>query len=398
MNIQERKNKNGEITSYRIRVFDHRDSATGKQIFKTLSVKYNPEKSEAWNKKNAEKQGVIFEKGVEELTISDARITFDNYTEYFLKIKAQSGISPSTESNYSFHKKKLSPYIGHIQLKNLTPTVLNKAYGDMLDNGVSKRYVHELHVFIHNVLQLALKEGIIPRNYSEAATPPRAEKREVSAISENDLQKFFSALYADKDHYMHQVFFSLLLATGCRIGEMCALTWNNVDFDEGRIHICQHYIRKEYRWVIQEGCKTTAGERWLYMDEGIMDMLREYRKYYFKTAKEYGNKWNVFADAVFFTKGENAGKCITPNAMSSWFRSFLKNNGLPHYHPHQFRHTAISLQLQAGISVPDVAKRAGHSRSDVTLSVYGHILRNNDKHCCEAVTKVLPKLPKREIS
>ena len=160
----------------------------------------------------------------------------------------------------------------------------------MLNNGVSKRYVHELHVFIHNVLQLALKEGIIPRNYSEAATPPKAEKRKVSAISEDDLQKFFAALYADEKNYMHQVFFSLLLATGCRIGEMCALTWNNVDFDEGRIHICQHYIRKDYRWIIQEGCKTTAGERWLYMDEGIMDMLREYRKYYYQTAKEYGSK------------------------------------------------------------------------------------------------------------
>ena len=398
MNIQERKNKKGEITSYRIRVFDHRDSATGKQVFKTLSVKYDRDKSEAWNRKNAEKQGVIFEKGVEEMTVSDARITFDNYTDYFLQIKAQSGIASSTANNYRFNKKKLSPYIGHIQLKNLTPTVLNKAYGDMLNNGVSKRYVHELHVFIHNVLQLALKEGIIPRNYSEAATPPRAEKREVSAISEDDLQKFFAALYADEKHYMHQIFFSLLLATGCRIGEMCALTWSNIDFDEGRIHICKHFVLGKHGYYIEDGCKTTAGERWLYMDEGIMDMLREYRKFYFSTAKEYGNKWDVFADAVFFTVGKHPGGCINPNVMRMWFRRFLEDNGLPNYHPHQFRHTSISLQLQAGISVPDVAKRAGHSRSDVTLSVYAHTLRNNDKHCCEAVTKVLPKLPKREIS
>ena len=398
MNIQERRNKKGEITSYRIRVFDHRDSETGKQIFKTLSVKYNPDKSEAWNRKNAEKQGIIFEKGVEDMTVSDARITFDNYTDYFLKIKEQSGISPSTANNYRFNKKKLSPYIGHIQLKNLTPTTLNKAYGEMLDNGVSTRYVHELHVFIHNVLQLALKEGIIPRNYSEAATPPRAEKREVTAINESDLQKFFTALYADKKHYMHQVFFSLLLATGCRIGEICALTWSSIDFDKGRIHICRHFVLGRHGYHIEDGCKTTAGERWLYMDEGIMDMLREYRKFYYSTAKEYGSKWDVFADAVFFTKGKNPGSCINPNVMRMWFRKFLENNGLPNYHPHQFRHTAISLQLQAGISVPDVAKRAGHSRSDVTLSVYGHTLRNNDKHCCEAVTKVLPKLPKRAIS
>lgn len=398
MNIQERKNKKGESTSYRIRVFDHRDSATGKQVFKTLSVKYDPDKSEAWKKKNAEKQGIIFEKGVEELTVSDARITFDNYTDYFIELKKQAGIAPSTANFYRFNKKKLSPYIGHIQLKNLVPTALNKAYGELLETGASKRYVHELHVFVHNVLQTALKEGIIPRNYSEAATPPKAEKQAVSAISENDLQKFFSALYADQKHYMHQVFFSLLLATGCRIGEMCALTWSNVDFEEGRIHICRHFRQDCTGYHIADGCKTSSGDRWLYMDEGIMDMLGEYRKFYFSTAKAYGDKWDIFADAVFFTKGTHPGRCINPNDMRMWFRDFLKKNGLPNYHPHQFRHTSISLQLQAGISVPDVAKRAGHSRSDVTLSIYAHTLRNNDKHCCEAVTKVLPKLPKREIS
>lgn len=199
----------------------------------------------------------------------------------------------------------------------------------MLDNGISKRYVHELHVFVHNVLQLALKEGIIPRNYAEAATPPKAEKHEVTAISENDLETFFTALYAEKKYYMHQVFFSVLLATGCRIGELCALTWSNIDFDEGRIHICRHFVQDCNGWHIENGCKTVAGERWLYMDENIMDMLREYREYYFKTAKEYGTKWDVFANAVFFTTGQNAGYFISPNCMRMWFRSFLKKNKLP---------------------------------------------------------------------
>lgn len=113
MNIQERRNKDGKITSYRIRVFDHRD-VNGKQVFKTLSVKYDSDKSEAWNRKNAEKQGVIFEKGIEEMTLTDSRITFDNYAEYVIKIKEQVGLAPSTALNYSYHRKRLSPFIGHI--------------------------------------------------------------------------------------------------------------------------------------------------------------------------------------------------------------------------------------------------------------------------------------------
>ena len=87
MNIQERRNKDGKITSYRIRVFDHRDTQTYKQVFRTLSIKYDMSKSEAWNRKNAEKQGAIFEKQIEEHTISDSHITFDSYCEYAIDMK-----------------------------------------------------------------------------------------------------------------------------------------------------------------------------------------------------------------------------------------------------------------------------------------------------------------------
>ena len=396
MNIQERKNKDGKITSYRIRVFDHRDAQSGKQVFKTMSVKYDDTKSAAWNKKNAEKQAVIFEKGVEEQTVTDSQITFDKYCEYFLRIKEQQGIKSSTLYSYKYRRQKLAPFIGHIKLKDLRPNTLNRAYADMVDSGIARKYIHELHTFIHNVLQLALREGIIPRNYSEAALPPKKERTQVSAISEEELKRFFACLYADKKHYIYHVFFSLLLATGCRIGELCALTWDNIDFEKNRIHICKHFVQDHHGWHIDDGCKTTAGERCLYMDESIMKMLSEYRAFYMQTGKKYGSKWDWFSKAVFFTLGEHPGDHTKPNTVRGWLSVFLKKNGLPNYHPHQFRHTAISLQLQAGISVPDVSKRAGHARPDVTLSIYAHTLKNNDVHCCEAVTKVLPEMPKHK--
>ena len=284
----------------------------------------------------------------------------------------------------------------NIQLKNLLPNTLNRAYADMVDSGITRKYIHELHIFIHNVMQLALREGIIPRNYSEAALPPKKERPNISAIGEEELGRFFACLYADKEHYMYQVFFSMLLATGCRIGELCALTWKDIDLEKNRIHIWRHFVQDHNGWHIDEGCKTTAGERWLYMDNDTMNMLKEYRAYYFQTGKKYGSKWDWFKNAVFFTHCHHPGDFTKPNTVRMWFQTFLKKNGLPNYHPHQFRHTAISLQLQAGISVPDVSKRAGHARPDVTLSIYAHTLKNNDVHCCEAVTKVLPTMPKHK--
>ena len=85
---------------------------------------------------------------------------------------------------------------------------------------------------------------------------------------------------------MYQVFFSVMLATGCRNGEICALTWDNIDFENSSIHICKHYVvDKDGSRRIQNGCKTDAGDRWLTMDNEIMDMLREYRSFYLRTTE-----------------------------------------------------------------------------------------------------------------
>ncbi|MCL2077963.1 MAG: site-specific integrase [Oscillospiraceae bacterium] len=393
MNIQERRNKDGKITSYRVRVFDHRDSATGKQVFKTFSIKYDPAKSETWNRKNAEKQGAVFEKSLEEQNASVSSVTFDNYADYVIKLKAHTKrIAKSTALIQRYKQRRASPFIGHIQLKNLTPNTLNKAYSAMLETGVSVKTVYELHRFIHGVLAVALKEGIIPRNYASSATPPKNERTNISAITEDELKAFFAAIYAEKRNYVYQVFFSLLLATGCRIGELCALTWDNVDFGQGRIRICRHFVQDETGQCVEEGCKTVAGERWLYLDDSVMKMLAEYRVYYLKKAREYGTKWDYSINPVFSAK-RNLGNYLSPHSVREWLRGFLKRKELPHIRPHQFRHTSISLLLQAGISIPDAAKRAGHCRPDITLSIYSHTLKNNDKHCCEAVMRAIPALP-----
>lgn len=76
---------------YRIRVFDHRDVDTGKQVFRNLSVKCDSTKSESWNRKNAKKQAAIFEKSVEE----------------------QTTIASSSALNYRIYLNKLKPIIGH---------------------------------------------------------------------------------------------------------------------------------------------------------------------------------------------------------------------------------------------------------------------------------------------
>ena len=78
-------------------------------------------------------------------------------------------------------------------------------------------------------------------------------------------------MFSDEKYYVYQELFSLLLSAGCRIGELCALSWSDINYNEKCIHIHKHFVHDETGVHIEEGCKTTAGEHWLYMDDGIME-------------------------------------------------------------------------------------------------------------------------------
>ena len=59
-------------------------------------------------------------------------------------------------------------------MKELTTKAINNAYAELLKDGAPKKYVYELHLFVHLILEAALKEGVIPKNAADAATPPKA--------------------------------------------------------------------------------------------------------------------------------------------------------------------------------------------------------------------------------
>ena len=86
-----------------------------------------------------------------------------------------------------------------------------------------------------------------------------------------------------------------------------------------------------------------------------------------------------------------------PNAMNAAWGMNSGNNEVALFISKPHKTTKNILETKAfTVSIADAAKRAGHARPDVTLRIYSHALKKNDLHCCEAVTKAMPKMPKRE--
>ena len=127
--LQSRKNKNGEVVSYSIRVYKGRDPRTGKQLTPYTMTWHVPEGwSEKRARKEAEKQAAIFEKQCREGYLSDGRQTFAQYAQYVLELKERTGLKHLTLIHYRQSLKRVLPFLGHLKLGEIRPQHLNYVY------------------------------------------------------------------------------------------------------------------------------------------------------------------------------------------------------------------------------------------------------------------------------
>lgn len=127
-NLQERRDKNGKLVSYSVRVFRGR-GADGKQLKPwTATFDASPTWSEKTARKKAEAFAATFEKQCREGLTSDGRKRFDEYASYVIDLKEQMGAKHATIVMYKDLTKRIFPAIGHIKLCDLRPDHLNSLY------------------------------------------------------------------------------------------------------------------------------------------------------------------------------------------------------------------------------------------------------------------------------
>ena len=135
-NIQPRRNKDGKVVSYSIRVHKGRDTATGKQLKPyTMTWKVPPKWSEKTAEKEAYKQAAIFEKQCREGLALDNRQNFSDYAEYVIGVKDRGGTRYKQRGAYKSAMERISPEIGHMKIADIRPQHLNQFYDKLLQPG-----------------------------------------------------------------------------------------------------------------------------------------------------------------------------------------------------------------------------------------------------------------------
>jgi integrase len=165
--------------------------------------------------------------------------------------------------------------------------------------------------------------------------------------------------------------FTVALFTGMREGEICGLSWKNVDFKTGTIIVKQQLCKEKTKGgkFYIATTKNSKG-RTLTVAPFVMDILRNVRKEQMKHHMLIGLDWQNEFDLVFT---DELGRHIVPQTAYKRFKKVAERIGRPDARFHDLRHTYAVTSIQEGDDVKTVQENLGHATASFTLDVYGHV-------------------------
>ena len=393
-NIQERRDKEGKLISFSIRVYRGR-GADGKQLKPaTTTFDVKPTWKEETARKKATEFAATFEEKIKKGLISDNKQKFASYCDYVISLKEQRGeLKHTTAVRYRELTQRIYAVIGHLRITDVRTDILNDFYTSLAADGMNKRTggglsaktIIEHHRLISSVLAQAVKEGLLPYNVAERTTLPKMQKKDVNYFQPEQVEQIRNAL--ENEPIKWKTIVHLFLITGARRGEILGLKWKNVDFEKNQIYICNNVLYTSDRGIYEDTPKTEKSIRYIALPKETMMLLQQYRAWQNEYKLSVGKAWKE-KDFVFT---QEDGEPMHPDSVTDWLKKFSKRNNLPHINPHAFRHTMASILYYNGVDTISISKRLGHAQPSTTANIYAHVIEQADKENADIIANVFLK-------
>jgi integrase len=314
-------------------------------------------------------------------TFDTENMTVGEYLDRWLKDTDQGSVRTSTyERHEQIVRLHLKPAIGRVKLSKLTPAHLQGLYRDKLDSRLSPATVQKIHAVLHKALAQALKWNMIPRNAADAVKAPRPAPEEMHPLSPDEARRLIEAVSGDK----LEALYVLAVQTGMRQGELLALKWEDVDLNEGVIHIRHTLARSRGRITLGEP-KTRGSRRPVHLTDMAVAALKTHLERQLEEIERLGDLYRD--NGLVFTSG--VGTLINPtNLRRRSFAPLLQRAGLPQVRFHDLRHTCATLLFSKGAHPKHVQELLGHATVAITLDTYSHVIPGMGNYIARAMEDV----------
>lgn len=331
--------------------------------------------------------------GVEVYLMNNATLNdvFDRY------ISTKTELRSSTRFNYLYtYDRYVREGLGRKKIVNIKYSDVLLYYKAILDKGLSLSVVDNIHSVIHPAFQMAVRDNVLRINPSDGVmaeikkkSKNRPEPRHALTIVE---QRAFLEFLDRPENERWKPLFVTMFGTGCRVGEVIGLTWDDVDFAANTISI-NHNLT--YHPMTEKGnkCefdltlpKTAAGIRTIPLLDNVREVLLEELEYQRDTGMRCVSEVQGMRGFIFFNR---FGTIHNPQAINKAIKRLVDDHNceeeinavregrepilIPRFSCHITRHTFCTRLCESNNNVKLIQTIMGHKDIQTTLDIYAEI-------------------------
>lgn len=287
-------------------------------------------------------------------------------------------IKKSSYSIYLVHlNRHLLPFFGGDGIPDAAR--VQQFVNDRLAAGLAANTIRTSLLVLRMILDYGESQQLWPHLSYKVHFPTSAAQVQKVDVLSKEQQKALSA-YLQENLSFRNLALLICLYSGLRIGEVCALTWGDLDLAAGEIHVRKTLQRifladgdeKEYALVISTP-KTASSVRDIPLARNLAKMIRPLKK--------------LVRDDCFVAS--NAPDPIEPRYLRDYFSRLLKTLGLPRLKFHALRHTFATRCIESGCDYKTVSAILGHASLATTMDIYVHPGHDNKKRCIDRMARLL---------
>lgn len=256
----------------------------------------------------------------------------------------------------------IMPELGLIRISELSATQINAFLDQKLtkgridgSGGLSPSYVRSIMLVVSAAIKYAVDEQLcLP--LKTTVCKPTTTKSELIILSLEEQRKLETALLSNFDMTSAGIFISL--HTGLRIGEICGLAWDDIDFGAMVIHV-RHTVARikmdERSTLILDTPKTRSSKRDIPISSMLLPVLQKLKK---------------ISSKGFVITGTN--EFMKPRTFEYRYHRILDATGIASVNYHALRHTFATRCVEVGVDVKSLSEILGHGNVSITLNTYVH--------------------------
>jgi integrase len=285
---------------------------------------------------------------------------------------------PHTYWVYTSRLRHVVDALGHLPLRDITPSHIAHLHADLLRVGFKPGTVQGIHMLLRAALDDAVRHEILDRNPAAPVKSPAAQPADFTTLTRDELAMLLNSTQGTRWHAL----WSVLSTSGMRSGEARALTWDETR--EGVAKIRRTATSGQGQRLFAGPVKTKSSRRDIPLSRTAVTALARHRVIQAEerlASDRWLDKGLVFPNL--------SGDYLQQSTIRDRFLHDLTSAGLPAMRLHDLRHTAATLMLEAGQQPHTVQRTLGHSNIAMTLGLYGHVTGTMLQSAADAMDRML---------